>query len=216
MPPGSIRSPLPPPSPPPPPGNPVWTGTYQFTFTKARGPGADGFQLGEVELLGADGEVLPVANISTPSLFEGFSTAVDDEGLPLPANSAQAVTSLIDGEPRTKWYDAVSQQVASGTVPMWRVESFATLTLTLAVAAEVVGYRLTTARDVEKRDPISWTFSRVETAVAPYPPVLVLLSRQDDVPMPTARTEQATFPTFTPPSPPSPPPWFLNASCWCT
>ena len=204
MPPGSIRSPLPPPSPPPPPGNPVWTGTYQFTFTKARGPGADGFQLGEVELLGADGQVLPVASISTPSLFEGYSTAVDEEGLLLAANPAQAASSLVDGEPRTKWYDAVSEDVANGKAPPSSLG--ATLTLTLAVAAEVVGYRLTTAPDVEKRDPISWTFSRVYAAVAPYPSGAVLLSRQDDVPLPTARTEQATFPTFTPPSPPSPPP----------
>ena len=200
MPPGSIRSPLPPPSPPPPPRPPVWSGTYQFTFTKARGPGADGFQLGEVELLGADGAVLPVASISTPSLFEGYR--LDDEPL-----STQAATSLIDGEPGTKWYDAVSQDVASGLLPP-RDGGGASLTLTLAVAAEVVGYRLTTAPDVEKRDPVSWTLSRVEPAVSPYPPVIVLLSRQDDASLPTARTEQATFPTFTPPSPPSPPPPF--------
>ena len=169
--------------PPPPPS--LLSEEYRFVFTKVRGGvGWAHIQLQEVRLYGANASMpLSIASISNPG---GAS----------PTNQPPA--DAIDGDlttPGSKWLDLNFGEVGNST-----------LLLRMASPQVVAAYGLMTANDVERRDPVSWEFSRnVEGE-------WVVMDTQDDFPAPMARQTwySVTLPSmgfalYSPP-PSAPPP----------
>ena len=103
------------------------------------GGNGDGVALAEVRLYGEGGELLTILGAQC-------------EGCDDSLNENEPAMQAVDGNLGTKWLDAA---IANGGVSQ--------LVITLEGAVTVAAYTLVTADDVDscKRDPVSWSFSRV-------------------------------------------------------
>lgn len=178
-----------PPSPPPPPVPPPYPpvspshDTYMFVFTETRRPpeyggGDPAVQLGAIHLYDMFGVRIPIATVSNPG--GRHSTAQQ-----LPSN---LITHT--GGVGSKWYDGNFQSNGNSTI-----------VLALGATSAVNSYELVTAHDVSRRDPVSWSFGKVENGV------FVLLSQVERFSVTYDRdTSYGMFWATNPPPPPSPPP----------
>ena len=113
--------------------------TYKFAFDELyHGGNGDGVALAEVRLYGEGGKLLTILGAQC----EGCA----------PLNENELAMQAVDRNLATKWLDAA---IANGGVSQ--------LVITLEDSVTVAAYTLVTADDVDscKRDPVSWTFSRV-------------------------------------------------------
>ena len=120
---------------------------YEFNFTSVLGTlwgSVDGLQLGGLALFDYDNELLTIASITNPggsnTANQGPSNLIDYQ-----PSDRQSVEAALTGS-NAKWFDG--NFATSGS---------STLRITLAQPGAVAGYMFSTARDVRRRDPVSWT-----------------------------------------------------------
>ena len=156
------------PSPPPsyaPPGPPGSSAAYEFvvTLVVARNGDVTGIQLSGIKLYDDAGEEIEVASVENVG---------GDHGEPLSDGKPRYPPShLIDGDPGTKWY-----------MTNFNEGSPASIVLRLKAPAHVARYEFITAPDVQRRDPVSWTFKKLSADGAEE-----TLSVQDDFHPPQER-----------------------------
>eukprot|EP00966_Prymnesium_polylepis_P162674 3759559-Prymnesium_polylepis.1 len=162
---------------------------YRFVFTRVDGhPDSDAVALGEVELLGVDGQQLTIFSITNP----GGAHKV-----------AENAERAVDGTAATKWIDTNYLEPAPGLL----AANTSILQLTLAHPTDVaVGYRLYTANDAPPRDPVAWRFERR----SPTDDAWHVLHQVDGLRPPFMRStsflpgDDAFWITAPPPAPPRP------------
>ena len=115
--------------------------TYQLVFSKVRGPLEDGISIAEIHFYDDAGDEVPILSAENPG---GDNP-----------NPAQLAKNLIDKSSATKWFDANMGVGGPG-------ESVLRLHVG-PVERQVVTYKLTTANDQKRRDPVSWTFGILRT-----------------------------------------------------
>ena len=121
--------------------------TYRFTFSAIRftDPVVDGIQLSQLSLYGPTGEALAVSSATNPG------------GVNHPN---QRANNLVDGNVATKWFDGG-----------FNVTTNSVLLVTLASPSLLTTYELTTASDVPRRDPMSWTLERLHPSTGAWVPL---------------------------------------------
>ena len=134
-----------PPPPPPPPAaarrRPPPPPPHASPLALAVRGSTDGVQLAGITLLDAGGSPL------SPSGASGAGSA------------NQPPSHLADANDETKWFDPAFATAGSSAV-----------VITLASPARLGFYELTTANDVEKRDPTDWKLARIRVAARPLSP----------------------------------------------
>lgn len=198
--------PNPPPSPPyAPPAvtpSPPAAQIYEFEFTKVRTVHDDGsydaVQLGAVVLYDYNGNPIPIATAENPggimSAAQQASNLIFTTGGNVPGNYV--------ADPDYKWVDSGFGSTQTSTVR---------LTALSPNGASVGAYKFHTAKDIDRRDPVSWTLRAV------FPGYKIVLSRVQDAEAPRARNSPYQLfslvqppPTApqpsAPPAAPSPPP----------
>ena len=188
IPPGQAPRP-PPPGLPPPPTSPD-SKTYKFAFDELyHGGNGDGVALAEVRLYGEGDELLAILGAQC----EGCD----------PLDENELAMQAVDGNSATKWLDAAIANVGVSQ-----------LVITLEDSVTVAAYTFVTADDADscKRDPISWSFSRVGRngeeieidRIQNYAPAAACLGRNAAYGMIYTVTPPAPplSPSPTPPTPP--------------
>ena len=114
---------------------------YRFCVDGTKRP-FDCVQLSEIELLDANGKVIP------SSAFDlGFDNGSGAFG------NGETPDKAVDGDVNTKWLDfrAAGNAPAASKARVW-------LQFTFAAPTKLSGYRWYTANDFEERDPAAWRF----------------------------------------------------------
>ena len=169
-----------PPSPPPSPPRSPAHAIYEFEFTSVRSGPYDGVQLGSILLVDFDGAPIDIVSITNPggSLTKN-QLASNLVHYPQPTENA------------TKWYDDAVVNFTSPSI----------LQIQVPHGNAVAGYRLQTARDLPRRDPVSWSFFGVD-----LDGTRSLIDTRSSHLAPLERGEYYPFVFFSAPPPLLPPP----------
>ena len=131
---------------------------YRFRFTEVRFGPYDGIQLGGLALLDVYGRPLAIESIENPGgdspMRQQADRLIDYQSR---QHAAGASVAQILATNTGKWFDDNFNGSSAAVGPT--TQSF--LIVTLSSTDVVGGYRLLTAPDVRRRDPVSWTLEGV-------------------------------------------------------